>query len=101
MSQSNTHGDNARKAVFNTTLLVMIAQIGCITFVIILAGLFGGMWLDGYFNTKPILTLILLVISIPVSLAVMLIIARSAAKKIVTRVKSSDIPEKEVKEIGS
>ena len=57
-------------------LIVMIGQVGCLTLVIILASVFGGLWLDKTFNTKPVFTLALLFAGIPVSVWVMLVVAR-------------------------
>lgn len=57
-------------------LIVMIGQVGCLTLVIILASVFGGMWLDKTFNTKPVFTLALLFAGIPLSVLVMLSVAR-------------------------
>jgi F0F1-type ATP synthase assembly protein I len=72
MAQSEHKGRN----ILNTLLIVMIGQVGCLTLVIILASVFGGLWLDKTFNTKPIFTLALLIAGIPVSVIVMLAMAR-------------------------
>jgi len=40
------------------------------------------LWLDARFQTKPVITLVLVFASIPVSLILMFVIARSAAAKI-------------------
>jgi len=72
MSQSEQKG----KGILNTLLIVMIGQVGCLTLVIILAAVFGGLWLDKTFGTKPIFTLVLLFAGIPVSVFVMLMVAR-------------------------
>ena len=66
----------------NLTLAGVVAQVGCLTLVIILVALFGGLWLDARFQTKPMITLVLVFASIPVSLVLMFAIARSAAAKI-------------------
>jgi F0F1-type ATP synthase assembly protein I len=55
---------------------VMIGQVGCLTLIIILASVFGGLWLDKTFGTKPVFTLVLLFAGIPVSVLVMLVVAR-------------------------
>ena len=60
----------------NTLLIVMIGQVGCLTLVIILASLFGGLWLDNTLGTKPVFTLILLLAGIPISVLLMLYVAR-------------------------
>ena len=57
-------------------LIVMIGQVGCLTLVIILASVIGGLWLDKTFDTKPVFTLALLFAGIPVSVLVMLTVAR-------------------------
>jgi F0F1-type ATP synthase assembly protein I len=68
--------DKERKNIINTVLIVMVGQVGCLTLIVILASLFGGLWLDKTFNTKPLFTLILLFAGIPLSVILMLVIAR-------------------------
>ena len=72
MAQSEQKG----RGILNTLLVVMIGQVGCLTLVIILASVFGGLWLDKIFGTKPIFTLVLLFAGVPVSVFVMLTVAR-------------------------
>jgi F0F1-type ATP synthase assembly protein I len=72
MAQSEHKG----RSILNTLLIVMIGQVGCLTLIIILASVFGGLWLDKTFNTKPVFTLALLFAGIPVSVLVMLSVAR-------------------------
>jgi F0F1-type ATP synthase assembly protein I len=72
MAQSEHKG----RSILNTLLIVMIGQVGCLTLVIILASVFGGLWLDKTFNTKPVFTLALLFAGIPISVLVMLFVAR-------------------------
>ena len=72
MTQSEEKG----RGILNTLLIVMIGQVGCLTLIIILASVFGGLWLDKTFNTKPVFTLVLLLAGIPVSVLVMLVVAR-------------------------
>jgi F0F1-type ATP synthase assembly protein I len=72
MTQSEQKG----RGILNTLLIVMIGQVGCLTLVIILASVFGGLWLDNLFGTKPVFTLVLLFAGIPVSVFVMLYVAR-------------------------
>ena len=72
MAQSEQKG----RSILNTLLIVMIGQVGCLTLIIILASVFGGLWLDKTFNTKPVFTLALLFAGIPVSVLVMLSVAR-------------------------
>ena len=72
MTQSEQKG----RSILTTLLIVMIGQVGCITLVIILASVFGGLWLDKTFDTKPVFTLALLFAGIPVSVFVMLAVSR-------------------------
>ncbi len=72
MAQTEKKG----KRILNTLLIVMIGQVGCLTLVIILASVFGGLWLDNLFGTRPVFTLTLLIAGIPVSVIVMLVVAR-------------------------
>jgi hypothetical protein len=66
----------------NLTLAGAAGQVGCITLIIILAAVLGGLWLDARFQTRPIFTAVLLLVSIPVSLAAMLYIVRLFTSKI-------------------
>ncbi len=72
MAQSGQKG----RSILNTLLIVMVGQVGCLTLIIILASVFGGLWLDKTFGTKPVFTLALLFAGIPVSLLLMLSVAR-------------------------
>ena len=60
----------------------MIGQVGCLTLVIILASVFGGLWLDRTFDTKPVFTLALLLAGIPVSVFVMLFVAHKTLARL-------------------
>ena len=45
-------------------------EIGCLTLMIVLAAVFGGLWLDRTIGTeKPVITIILVLVSAPLSLA--------------------------------
>jgi len=72
MTQSEQKG----RGILNTLLIVMVGQVGCLTLIIILASVFGGLWLDKTFGTKPVFTLALLLAGIPLSVILMLVVAR-------------------------
>jgi F0F1-type ATP synthase assembly protein I len=72
MEQSDKNPRN----ILNTLLIVMIGQVGCLTTVIVLASVFGGLWLDKTFGTKPLFTLILLLAGIPISVLLMIYVSR-------------------------
>jgi F0F1-type ATP synthase assembly protein I len=78
MAQSEQKG----RSILNNLLVVLIGQVGCLTLVIILASVFGGLWLDKTFGTKPIFTLVLLFAGIPVSVLVMLTVARKTLARL-------------------
>jgi len=68
----------------NLTLAGAAGQVGCVTLIIIVAAVLGGLWLDSHFQTKPMFTLVLLIASIPISLAAMIYIVRLVTSKIKT-----------------
>jgi F0F1-type ATP synthase assembly protein I len=68
----------------NLSLAVIAGQVGCLTTAIVLVALFAGLWLDSHFHTRPTLTIVLVLGSIPISLVVMLLVVRSAIKRIKT-----------------
>ena len=80
MTQSEQKGRSA----LNTLRIVLIGQVGCLTLIIILASVFLGMWLDNMFGTKPVITLVLLFAGIPISVLVMLVVARMTLARIKT-----------------
>ncbi len=70
----------------NMLLAALLGQIGVLTLAIVLAAAFGGLALDAKLGTKPWFTIGLLVVSIPVSILLMVWIAR----KTVTKIKAAD-----------
>ena len=82
MAQSEQKG----RSILTNLLIVLVGQVGCLTLVIILASVFGGLWLDKTFNTKPVFTLALLLAGIPVSVFVMLVVARRTLTRLKEKV---------------
>jgi F0F1-type ATP synthase assembly protein I len=72
MTQSEQKG----RSILTNLLIVLVGQTGCLTLIIILASVVGGLWLDRTFDTKPVFTLALLFAGIPVSVLVMLNVGR-------------------------
>jgi F0F1-type ATP synthase assembly protein I len=72
MTQSEQKG----RSILTNILIVLIGQMGCLTLIIILISVFGGLWLDKVFDTKPVITLALLFAGIPVSVLLMLNVGR-------------------------
>jgi F0F1-type ATP synthase assembly protein I len=93
MSQPAPDAQKQSNKVFNTTLITVVAQVGCLTPVIILGGLFLGLWLDRTFDSGPMFTIIFIVVAMPVSIIALLAIVRSATKRLKSENKSnSEIP---------
>lgn len=82
MSQTPEPQRDRKQYWLNLTLAGVAGQVGCLTLVIILVAVFGGLWLDARFQTRPVFTIVLLIASIPVSLAVMFYVVRLATSKI-------------------
>jgi F0F1-type ATP synthase assembly protein I len=59
-----------------------VSQVGCVTVIIIIGALLAGLLLDDLLGTKPILTIGLILVSIPISLFSVVRIALSAARHI-------------------
>ncbi len=81
MDQQNQPNSNRQKLI-NLSIVGLISQVGILTVVIIIVALLAGMFLDNRLDTKPWFTIGLLIASVPVSLAVMVFVARAMVKKI-------------------
>ena len=79
MTQSE---QNRRNSMISTLLIVVIGQVGCLTLAVILASVFGGLWLDKMFGTKPVFTLVLLFAGIPLSVFLMLYVSRKSLARL-------------------
>lgn len=66
-------------AARNLALAGMVSQIGCVTVVIVVGALLAGLWLDNVLDTKPLMTVALLLFSVPVSMYSLVRIALSTA----------------------
>jgi ABC-type molybdate transport system permease subunit len=71
-----------KQYLLNMTLAGLVGQVGCVTLIIILGALFLGLWIDAQFATRPWFTIGLVIASIPVSLIIMVVVARAAISKI-------------------
>lgn len=91
--------DNSKTKFLNLTLASVAGQVGCLTLLIVFGALFGGLWLDNRFDTKPMYTIGLMIVSIPISLGVMLIVVRVAISRIKTSQPQGNPEHKEV-ELG-
>lgn len=85
MTKASPDDNNQKQRIYNLTLAALVGQVGCLTVIISMAALFGGLYLDNQFGSRPWFTLGLLLGSIPVSLAVMVYVSRAAVRKIKTQ----------------
>ncbi len=73
---------SSKQYALNLTLAAVVSQVGCLTTALIVVALLLGLWLDARLGTKPMFTLILLVGSAPITLALMFWIVRRATAHI-------------------
>ena len=71
-----------KQYIFNLTLAAVAGQVGCLTLVIVLAALFSGLWLDSYFQTRPMFTVGLMIASVPVTLVAMFWVVKLATSRL-------------------
>jgi hypothetical protein len=60
----------------------VLLQVGCLTVIILLAALGGGLLLDTRFNSRPLFTLVLVLGSIPVTVYLLFRIVLSGTKRL-------------------
>jgi F0F1-type ATP synthase assembly protein I len=83
MSPTSDPSNQSRtQSAFNLTLVAVAGQVGCLTLLIVLAALFGGLWLDNRFDTKPMFTIGLMIVSVPVTLVTMFLVVRAATSRL-------------------
>ncbi len=70
-----------RKASFTMTLAGVVSLGGFIILGIVIGALALGLWLDGMLNVKPLFTILLMIVSAPISIFVMYRVAMSAISK--------------------
>jgi len=87
---NNQSEKNRSHQSLNLTLAAVVGQVGCLTIVIILAALFGGLWLDRYFDTKPVFTIGLVIASIPVTIIATLWVVRWATNRLTKDISKTD-----------
>jgi F0F1-type ATP synthase assembly protein I len=82
MSQPDDPKKDRLRVALNLTLASVAGQVGCVTLVVIFLALIAGLWLDRYFSTKPLFTIVLLIGSVPVTLILMFRIVKVATNRI-------------------
>lgn len=85
-----THSESDRRAILKNLLIVVVGQVGCVTLIVVLLSIRVGIWLDAYFGTSPLYTLALLFAGIPLSVLLMLVVARRTLARLDRRGGSGD-----------
>jgi hypothetical protein len=83
MSQSENRDQNRIQRTYNLTLAAVAGQVGCLTLLIIIVALFGGLWLDSRLDTRPLATIILMVVSVPITVVTMIWVVKKATGKMI------------------
>lgn len=71
-----------KQRLVNMTVIALVGQVGCLTLIIVLAAVFGGMWIDSRMDSKPVGTIILVAVSVPLAIFVMLKVVRTTLRKL-------------------
>jgi F0F1-type ATP synthase assembly protein I len=80
---------------FSIAVAVVLGLVGCLTLAILFAALFGGLWLDNQLDSKPIFTVGLLIVSVPVTLIVMFWVVRKVSARYMPQDKKQANPAQE------
>jgi F0F1-type ATP synthase assembly protein I len=73
---------NQKNTTFNMALATVVGQVGCLTPVILIGALFAGLWLDSFFETQPLFTIIFIVVSAPIAVVALIFIVRKATNRL-------------------
>ncbi len=75
-------GKDRKKYSFNLALAAVAGQVGCLTTLIVVVALLVGMFIDSRAGTRPTFTILLVVISVPFTLATMFWIVRNVTSRL-------------------
>ena len=74
--------EDSKKKVSNLVYAGIAGTAGCLTLVIVVGAVIMGLWLDFQFQSKPIITILLVILSIPVSVLGMFALVRASISRI-------------------
>ncbi len=74
-------GNNDQNA-FKSAVIITVAGVAIVTFGLIFLALFLGLWLDKLMNTRPLFTIGLVIISIPVTIILMFRVVKIATSRL-------------------
>jgi len=80
MKQSG-NDENNKGLTFSVALAGVLGVGGLITLAIVIVSLLVGLWLDRTLDTKPLFTLLLMIVSAPISIFVMYRVAMNSISK--------------------
>ena len=83
--------DLDRRGILRNLLIVVIGQVGCLTLLVVLLLVALGLWLDASLGTRPIFTLVLLAAGVPLSVLLMLVVARRTLARFIFESKSEHL----------
>ena len=99
MSEPDSQPNTDRS--FSLMLASFAGQVGCATFVIIVALLLAGLWIDDQLGAAPWFTLILLIGSVPVTMIVVYRLAKTAGARVAEDMPKIQKTSQEDIEIGT
>lgn len=99
MSQSDQESNNNLGSVFSKAISLG-GQVACLNIGVIFLGLFIGIWLDKLLGTKPAITLVLVLGSVPFSLVLTYYLAKREAKNLSQPSKRDESLKREEKVTG-
>ena len=82
MSVPEDQDKTRQQKAYNLALAAVASQVGCLTLAIIFVALIAGLWLDRTFETKPLFTIFLMIVSMPITLYVMFKVVQGAISRI-------------------
>jgi F0F1-type ATP synthase assembly protein I len=82
MSRTMPKEGKNRQSRFNLALAAVAGQVGCLTTLIVVVSLIVGLFIDSRLDTRPTFTIVLVVLSVPVTLVTMFWVVRNVTSKI-------------------
>jgi hypothetical protein len=81
MSSTNDPSNkNIVWGAFGAKALTVGGEVGCLTLIIVLGAVFGGLWLDNLFGTKPAITVLFVLASAPIALVLTVWVAKKSVQ---------------------
>jgi F0F1-type ATP synthase assembly protein I len=96
--QDEGNKQDRRQHNLNLALATVAGQVGFVTLLIIAVALIGGLALDNYLNTKPMFTVLFMIVSVPVTVILMFRIVRATTSRIKPSTKTESTLEEKNRE---